>query len=101
MWRTGGEYAGGCAHGVIVTALKFFQDAYGGASSLIVGLQDGRVMLRSALTLELLIVVDGSLHKGMPVWAVAALGQSCFTTAGDSGYFVVLRTNAVLAPTSS
>ena len=32
LWRPNGEYVHSCSHGAFVTALKFFQDTYGGKS---------------------------------------------------------------------
>lgn len=46
--------------------------------------------------MELLIVLDGALHQNQPVWALASIGQSCFAAGGDSGFFVVCRTQHAL-----
>jgi hypothetical protein len=67
-----------------------------GPGSLIIGLVDGRVLLRSAVTMELLISLDGQLQQNKPVWSIASVGQSCFAAAGESGFFVVFRTQQAL-----
>lgn len=91
IWRTNGEFAHSCSHGAMVTCLSVFQDALGGVPLLMVGLLDGRVLMRSVLTMELLVSIDGQMHQNRPVWDILNVGQSCFATAGDSGFIAVCR----------
>ena len=92
LWRTNGEYVHTCSHGTcMITSLRCFQDTNSGPPLLLIGLNDGRIFLRSTLTMELLMIIDGSLHQHKPVWSIISIGQSCFASAGDSGYFLVCR----------
>lgn len=99
LWHTNGAFAHSVNHSAMVTCLCSFQDNVGGVPLLLVGLQDGRVMMRSALTMDLLVTIDGQLHQNRPVWDILHVGQSCFVSAGDSGFVVVCRVvQAMLGP---
>lgn len=91
LWRTNGEFAHSCNQGMSVTCLGVFQDTVGGVPLLMIGLMDGRIMMRSAITMELLVTIDGQLHQNRPVWDILNVGQSCFATAGDSGFLTLIR----------
>ena len=67
---------------------------------LIIGLVDGRVLIRSAATMDLLAQLDGSFHKNQPVWSILNMGSNNFAVAGDSGVFVVFHLNKALAQAS-
>ncbi len=67
-----------------------------------VGLQDGRVFIRSAGTFILLGIVTleptpaRQPEKARAMWALLDLGDSHFAAAGDSGFLFILRLNQSL-----
>jgi len=89
LWHTNGAFAHSCHHSAMVSCLSGFQDTMGGIPLLLVGLSDGRVMMRSALTMELLVVLDGQAHQNQPIWSILNVGRSCFATSSNTGFLAV------------
>jgi hypothetical protein len=58
---------------------------------LVVGLADGSFVIRSTLTMALLMSFDPSLSGNQPIWSIVNLGKSCFATAGDDGNMTVWK----------
>ena len=106
LWKTNGEFVHSCSHGTPVTSLRCFQDIFGGQQTLIIGLLDGRIILRSCATMNILFAINNNLLPSnvhtKAVWSIVSLGvgSSCFATGGDDGQLVVWRVSTALIDTS-
>lgn len=92
-----------------IRRLKYFVN-FLGTVIILVGLSDGRVMLRSSSSLALLGIVTldsgpgqqgpgGRVvdsNKTRALWSIKDLGDSHFVAAGDSGYVYLVRLNQSL-----
>lgn len=103
LWKSDGTFVYGCNNGASVLSLCYFQDALGGTPSLVIGLSDGRIVIRSCTTMALLLTLDSSISQcNGAVWAVTDLGgQSCFASGGDDGKVIMWQVRSALNDGSS
>ena len=106
LWKTNGEFLHACSHGTPVTALRCFQDSFGGQQALLVGLMDGRIIMRSCATMNILMAIPNNILPSRvdskTVWSLLSLGagSSCFAAGGEDGQLVIWRVSTALVDTS-
>ena len=98
LWKSDGSFIYSCNNGAGITSLCYFQDALGGTPALVIGLFDGRILIRSCTTMALLVSLDSSISLcNGAVWSVSDLGgQSCFATGGDDGKVIMWQLQLAL-----
>ena len=103
LWKSDGSFVYTCNNGAGVTSMCYFQDALGGVPSLIIGLFDSRIVIRSCSTMALLLTLDSSISLcNGSVWSVVDLGgQSCFASGGDDGKVIMWQVQSALNDVSS
>lgn len=72
-----------------------------GIQVLLVGLADGSVLVRSAITMTLMIVLDSTLCNTKSVWSIVSLGKSCFAAGGEDGQLICWKIDKPLQEKSS
>ena len=101
LWSSAGQFYHAISHGVCITALQCFQDNAGGQMTLIVGLFDGRIILRSCSTMNILFTVPSNVYNTRAVWSIVAIPNSgCFATGGDDGQLIIWQVRGPLADSS-
>jgi hypothetical protein len=74
----------------------FFFGNSTGVPALIIGLNDGKILIRSCASMKLLISLDPSFGQQKAIWSVVSLGQSCFVTGGVDGALIFWRIDRAL-----
>jgi hypothetical protein len=64
--------------------------------TLLVGLLEGSVVVRSGVSMKILFIVDHSWLPSKAIWSIVDLGRSCFCTGSDDGNLVVWRVTVAL-----
>jgi len=102
LWRTNGEFVHVIPHGVCVCSMKTFQDGFGGQQVLIIGLYDGRIVLRSCACMVILLTIPNSAFKTKAMWSIVNIdrGSSCFATGSEDGQLLVWRITKPLIDTT-
>ncbi len=68
---------------------------------LLVGLMDGRIMIRSCATMALFFVIEASVANTRTVWGFVDMGDEAhFASAGDDGSLIVWNVGVPLMETS-
>jgi WD40 repeat protein len=102
LWRPNGEFVYSCNNGAGITALRCFQDELGGQQSLLIGLFDGSMRIRSCATMALLVKLDSTLCRTQTIWSIADLGgRSCFASGGADGQCIMWQVCAPLRDSNS
>ena len=102
LWKSNGEYVHTCSHNVIVTSLRTFQDSCGGQLVLLIGLLDGRIVVRSCMTMLIMFTIPNSIYNTKAVWSLTVIpGSSCFAAGGEDGQLIIWRITQALVDTSS
>ena len=98
LWTPQGTFLHSCGHGgVCVTALRCFQDNAGGQLSLLVGLFDGRIVVRSCATMAILFTIPSSTFNTRAVWGLVTIPNSgCFASGGDDGQLIIWQVRGPL-----
>ena len=94
LWKANGEFAFSCTNPDKVSALEFCDDL-GGLQTLLIGLQNGTIIVRSCASMGILFKLENTICRTQCVWAIKSLGHSCFASGGDDGQMVMWR---VLSP---
>lgn len=100
LWAVNADHMYSCNHTSVIASLAVFQDTLGGEQCLIIGLIDGRILIRSCVTMSLLLSMDGAAHSNQTVWSIVTIGHSCFASAGESGALVVWKVQTPLTDRS-
>lgn len=68
---------------------------------LLIGLADGSVVIRSALTMSLMVTLDSTVCSTKSIWSIVSLGKSCFAVAGDDGQLIGWKIDSPLVEKKS
>jgi WD40 repeat protein len=90
LWKTDGSFIHSCSNGQSVTALKFCENL-GSLQTIIVGLSDGSITIRSCVSMGILFNLEHTICNTKCIWAIIPLGHNCFATGGDDGQLLVWR----------
>jgi len=98
LWSPSGQFLHACGHGgVLVTAMRCFQDNRGGQMSLIIGLYDGRIVLRSCASMAILFTIPSNVFNCRAVWGLVNIPNSgCFASSGEDGQLVIWQVSGPL-----
>jgi WD40 repeat protein len=99
VWKLNGEMLVSASHATAVTAICAFKDAHAeSAQTIVVGMLDGELRVRSLLSMQLLFVIKGYFFNIQCITKIVDIGSSCFATASQDGQLVVWNVSLPLTP---
>mmetsp|Transcript_7472 Transcript_7472/g.11100 ORF Transcript_7472/g.11100 Transcript_7472/m.11100 type:complete len:394 (+) Transcript_7472:75-1256(+) len=97
VWLPNGKLHYSTDEGTVVTALASAEDGYGGIVVL-VGLSDGKIIIRSWKCLDDLIVLDQHVRHRGEVWCIKSCFPGVVATGGADGKVIVWTAQQSLFP---